>query len=81
MWGGPVKSRSLPDWAANSRCVNELIGRNIGLTQDSCQCSNFDFAVHRYNTALSSTTQNDVASFLTNPYETETLKHFYDFRA
>jgi len=70
--------RSTYGWGSTSQCANEFLGGNIGLTQNTCESSNLDFAMHRYHTALRSAPHDDVATGLSEFYETKTLEGFYD---
>ena len=60
--------------------INEIVGRDFGLTQDSRECSDFDFAMHRNHAALWPAPHDYVATGLANFYETQTLKCFDDRR-
>jgi len=84
----PVKNRAgLPareaaagelGWASFSRDIDEIVGRDFGLTQDPRECSDFDLAMHRHHAALCPAPHDYVAAGLANSYETQTLKCFDD---
>lgn len=45
-----------------SRCINELVLRDFGLTQNPGERSNFDLAMHRHHTTLCPAPHDDVAT-------------------
>ena len=66
-----------PGCAPRLQGRDEFVGRHIGLAQDASQGAHLDFAVHGDDAAFGATAHDDVASGLTQLFETQTLQRPY----
>ena len=73
-------SAPMNTWATPSRYVDEFVGRNFGLAQDSRKRSDLDLVMHRHDTAFGAAPHDYVTAGLSNLYETEALTGFDDCR-
>ena len=61
--------------------LQELFGRDFGLTKQARQCTDLNLAVHRNNTAFCFTFHHDVAAALTNLCEPKPFESALDVGA
>ena len=61
-------------WTSLAQCQHELFGRDLGLTQETSEGADLDFAVHWHDAAPGVAFQNDVTSALTNLLKSKTFQ-------